>query len=99
MVDGDKRIEINPGEVLLVSKNTVLADSFESAFVMTGKIGIELDQPAYMLTVEGRANNTQDKTSFTVMLSIPDAWQLCSIMLDQFEWLQKNNQDESPKQE
>lgn len=88
----DRHVEINEGEMFMVSENLILAQSYESVFGMTGKIGLPTDQPAYLLTIEGRKNNSTEQATVTLGFSLVDAWNLCTTMLDQFEWLQKQNE-------
>lgn len=90
MSNDARRIEVNPGELFLVDPRAIHVDKYEAVFAATSKIGTDKnDQLAYMMTFTGRINNTDETTTYTVIMSPQDGWKLIGMALDQFDWLQK----------
>ena len=92
-----RKIEVNPGEYFLVDPRAIHVKEYEAVFSATSKIGTTAnDQLAYMITFTGRINNSDEVTTYTVIMSPKDAWELIGMALDQFEWLH-NKMNEANK--
>ena len=82
-----KRIEINSGEIIGIADRTILVDEHESVLGDVFKIGSPQHDMAYLITFSGRVNNTQERESVTVALTVPQAHELMGHILDGLEML------------
>jgi hypothetical protein len=87
-----KRIEINPGEWLMVADRTILVEQYESVLGDTIKLGTDLHQGMYFFTFTGRINRSTETDSVTVAIPLKEAWDLFTDVLNGFELLRKANE-------
>lgn len=82
-----RRIEVNPGEWVLINPDSLHVKEYEAVFADAMKIGHDEHELLHIISFTGRINNTDEHTTFTVLLSPEDGWKLTEMLLDQYEWL------------
>lgn len=83
----ERRIEINPGEMMLVADRTILVEEYESVLGDAFKIGSTDHELSYFITFSGRVNNSTESDSVTVAIPPVEAAVLVVDILHGLELL------------
>lgn len=87
-----KKIAINENEMFALSDKVILVREHESVIGWVSALGkTESDDLAYMFTFTGKLNNKDRQADVTVLMSIEDAFNLATTILDGVELLTREN--------